>query len=404
MGRRCDKCRVEYESGVDYGGKDYCMTCYIRVREEEAKKKKDEIELLRRREADRQRVRERSDERSAYAKQKMRDELERKLYELKKSDLILKSSPDRKKAEEEMRKRAYYGWRPKWDRAKAVEAPATAVEGRRRSSVLSAPAPKMAPEKPYMPQQQASAGFTAHLPPEESEIVRVAVSVTKGLPVSLSVGQKENTVIFSGKNESSKKITLELAVSIADFKKRAVDAVVDPKQQTLGIYGEGQFAVKFDLKDDTPTGPLTLSAQLKENAVYVDRQAAKSETLTLQSQVKTPLELVYRRAAKFEGKGGELALCLLFENVGESGGLLSRQSSAVYGSEGHMIPSKLLKQAKVKGKQKKVELQFGPAEKCGLQRISFELFGVDSNGKEYKKQETVLEKEEKKKGKKDGQE
>ena len=399
MAHRCNRCRAEYESGMFHGGHDYCMTCFVRIQEEEARKKKEEIELLRRHEAERQKARGRGDERSVFAKQRMREELEMKLYEMRKGEL--KSSIDRKKVEEEMRKRAYYGWRPRRDRTKTVEAPATEVEDRRRSTL--SPAPKIAPEKQYMPAPQAGPGFTAHLPPEESEIVRVAISATKGLPVSLSVGQKGNTAIFSAKNESQKKITLELAVSIADFRKRTIEATVDPKQQTLGAYGEGQFAVKFDLKDDTPTGPLILSAQLKENAVYVDRQTAASETLTLQSQVKTPMELVYRKGAAFGENEGGLALCLLFENAGESGGLLSRQSSAAYGSGGRMVSSKLLKQAAIKGRQKRVELRFGPAEKCALEKISFELSGVDSNGKEYRKQGTVLKKEEKKNGKKDGQ-
>ena len=40
--RRCDMCRTEYETGVDHGGKDYCMTCYTHVVGEEARKQRDE--------------------------------------------------------------------------------------------------------------------------------------------------------------------------------------------------------------------------------------------------------------------------------------------------------------------------------------------------------------------------
>jgi len=165
-------------------------------------------------------------------------------------------------------------------------------------------------------------------------------------------------------------------------------------QCTLDADSEQQFAVKFDLLEDVATGPLSFVANLRENAVYVDRPSAKSAPVTMTSQVKTPMELVYLPgSARFEERDGETALCAAFENRGETGGILSVRSGASYGSEGKLLHAPLAEKVKIRGLQKKTELAFAPAQKAPLEMLAFELLGNDANGKEYKLQKSFRLKE-----------
>jgi hypothetical protein len=169
---------------------------------------------------------------------------------------------------------------------------------------------------------------------------------------------------------------------------------VQPTQFTFEQGGKGNFSAEFDLRDEVATGTLTLTAQLKENAIYVDRQPAKSNSVVLESKVKTPMDLEYKKgtAAFVEEKGGAAVLCCTFYNKGESGGTLNLKSSVGYGKEGKMKRASLVEKVKIKGMQKKVELKFAPVEKLPVALMVFELLGMDSNGKPYKGQKTLKEK------------
>jgi len=213
----------------------------------------------------------------------------------------------------------------------------------------------------------------------------VSLKVKDGLPVSLSVGQKGVKALFIGKNASEKRLTIEFSVSIEDSKEKTIEPKLEPKQCLIEPDTELPFSLEFDGKEDTETGPLTLSAQLRENGFYVDRESAKSEPIILTSQVKTPMQLEYiPGSAEFEKQaGGALALALVFENTGETGGFLLARSSAGYGTEMRMKRSNLAKKTKIKGKQKKVRLVFSPAEETAIEFLAFDFSGTDANGKEY---------------------
>ncbi|MEM2138447.1 MAG: hypothetical protein QW568_05135, partial [Candidatus Anstonellaceae archaeon] len=213
-------------------------------------------------------------------------------------------------------------------------------------------------------------------------------------PISLSCGQKGIRAVFVGRNPSQKKVTVELSVSLLDFRKNQLGARVEPTQFTLEPSGKASFSAEFDLREEVATGTLTLTAQLKENAIYVDRQPAKSNLIVLESKVKTPMDLEYRKgtAAFVEERGGAVALCCTFYNKGETGGKLTVKSSVGYGKGETMKRAFLAEKMKIKGMQKKVELKFAPAEKAPVETMTFELLGMDSNGKPYKGQKTVKEK------------
>jgi len=116
--------------------------------------------------------------------------------------------------------------------------------------------------------------------------------------------------------------------------------------------------------------------------------------VNLTSEIKTPMELAYiAKSCRFERlESGGPVLILVFENKGESGGILSTKSSAGYGNDSGMLRAALPERVKIKGRQKKVELKFAPAQEVAVELLALELLGVDSNGKEYKLQKTIKEK------------
>lgn len=224
---------------------------------------------------------------------------------------------------------------------------------------------------------------------EKEEAAQIELSVKKGLPVSLSLGQRGIKVDMVAKNQSQKSLLLELSVSIEDAAKKEIKPEIEPEEFSLGMNAEASLSVVFDLPEGASTGPLTLKAQLHENAVYVDRESAKSGQIVLTSQVKTPMDLEYvPQSVGFCKRDGTACLKAEFTNRGESGGILDRRSNASYGTAEKMMHAQLEKKVKIKGGQKKIELIFSPAQECEIERVAFELLGVDSNGKEYKYQKS----------------
>src|SRR3989338_3469541 len=77
--------------------------------------------------------------------------------------------------------------------------------------------------------------------------------------------------------------------------------------------------------------------------------------------VKTPLDLSYKAAsASFEREDGNLFLCLVFDNQGESGGILSPESAGSYGKESMRLRAVLGKKAKIRGHEKPVNERKNP--------------------------------------------
>ncbi|VVC01550.1 Uncharacterised protein [uncultured archaeon] len=206
-----------------------------------------------------------------------------------------------------------------------------------------------------------------------------------GLPVSLSAGQQGIVVALKAKNASLKPVSVSFTVSLADSDGKQVEAAVEPRVAMLEGQGEAEAEVKFGLKESAARGPLTLSAYVSENAMYIDKPSAKSNIVAITSQVKLPMRLEYRRgSACFERQeNGAEALCLTFDNLGESGGQVGPKSSALYGKEKELERAQLFESVKVKGKEKGVRLKFMPAKKIELERVEAELVGVDANGKPY---------------------
>ncbi|MFA5021316.1 MAG: hypothetical protein WC517_04640 [Patescibacteria group bacterium] len=380
MTRRCDRCRAEYESGADFGGHDYCMTCYTRIRQEEEQKraaverlKEQKVEYLR------QQLRE------EYARQDK--ERGRKAKDYAEESRRLELLGQRKKPEdpsEEMRKRMKWGmFYLGKKRAVGEEMQIFTPLGRKKKPV-SAQAPQTGAERAtYAARGRlGKIGEKAKPKPAAAPIKQAELSLSaEGLPVSLSVGQKRVQVFLVGRNASALPVAVGLDASILDSQKSPIAFKAEPRTCTLPPEGDSKIMVEFDLPEDAARGRLSFSAVIKENAIYIDRQAAQSNAVSLSSQVKSPMDLQYRQGSAEFRQG---ALVLAFNNVGESGGILETSSTATYfPQEGAGRKASLSSRTKIKGGEKGIILSFAPAEGAAIAALELDLAGKDSNGKPY---------------------
>lgn len=394
MAHTCNRCRTSYESGGFYGGHDYCVTCVVRVQEEERQQKAEE----KRREQEIRLIQGKKKEELIH---RMLEEKQRRHQgELKREAEIIEEKKEREIALQKIRAAgAKDVGRQRHDWNITIAKPPG--QQTQTADVIGAGQPKKLAPLPRPPSGTQMPGRRHILErPEEAakkkrekakEKVAVSLVLKDGLPVSLSVGQTGIKTQFIAKNTSTKKLTLEFSVVIEDSKKKRIVPVLEPKQCVLEPDSEVPMRADFDLPVETETGPLAFTAQLHENAIYVDREGAKSEPIVLTSQVKTPMWLEYRPgSAEFEKQeDGTLALALVFENTGETGGFLFPRSSVGYGLERKMKRAALTGKTKIKGKQKKARLVFSPAEETAIDFLVFDLTGTDANGKEFKLQKSI---------------
>lgn len=380
MTRRCDRCRAEYESGADYGGHDYCMTCYTRVKQEEEQKraaaeriKEQKVEYLR------QQLRE------DYARQDK--ERDRKAKEYAEESRRLELLGPKKKPEdpsEEMRKRMKWGLFYLGKRRAVGEEPQIFTPLGRKKKPAPSQAPQAGERATYAARgRQGKIGEKAR--PKQAAVpikqAELSLSAEGGLPVSLSVGQKQVQVFLVGKNASALPVAVGLDASILDSQKNTIAFKAEPRTCTLPPEGESKIKVEFDLPEDAAHGRLSFSAIVKENAIYIDRQAAQSNAVSLSSQVKSPMDLQYRQGSAEFRQG---ALLLAFNNAGESGGILETSSSATYfPQDGAGKKASLSSRTKIKGGQKGILLSFAPAEGAAISALELNFVGKDSNGKPY---------------------
>lgn len=399
MSHTCNRCRTVYESGSFYGGHDYCMSCYVAVRQEEESKKRRE-EAVRQEALDKQR---REQERkilegelakkaAAIAARKKEEKYAKEYFA---AGIGAKTVAERKrKNEEEAKKRKQYDdWKQRLEaikRAREAQQEEAQPQNARRRVRLG---------EPQVVQQQDGfeAGHTL------SELViegpsapkkkrmefaagRLELAVKKGLPVSLSIGQKKNKVSFSASNITAKEAHVKLFASAADSQGKQVELKISPQECAIEPNGAGEFEAEFDLGEGCAKGNFKLSAYAKEKAVYLDAAMGKSNVVEMETNVKTPMQLVYRKGSvEFEEGAG--ALMLEFDNIGESGGILSAKSKIAYGAQ----KASLAKQAKIKGYEREIKLEFENAKKEKAQSFKITLVGVDSNGKEYALEREIKE-------------
>jgi len=211
---------------------------------------------------------------------------------------------------------------------------------------------------------------------------RLELSVKKGLPVSLSIGQKKNRAVLLGSNISAHRSDVELFAVVQDAEGKRAECKIEPKQCAIEPNENAEFEIQFDLEEDAARGNLKLEAYLKERAVYLEGGIGRSNPVNLETNVKTPMQLEYKKgSAKFYEEGISLA----FDNIGESGGILNVKSKVEYGGES----AELKKKKTVKGYEKNIVLEFGYLKKTDAQAIGIFLVGVDANGKEYRLVKTI---------------
>jgi hypothetical protein len=387
MTRRCDRCRAEYESGADFGGHDYCMTCYVKLKHEEEHKRASAEKLLQQKtDYRRQQIRQQYIE--GASRRQVEEDTSRRDLEVK------KRLPSQDEAE--MRKRMKWRMDLTKRRSQDSETQRIFVPIDKTKMLISVPASQKKDERatyaarlmPHAPKKEE--GKKAKKPnlPEKSSIT---LSVAAGLPVSLSIGQRQVSVVLLGKNSSAAQVAVSLAASVLDSQKSTVSFQAEPRNCTIEPEGEAKFKLGFDLPQDVARGRLALSACLKENAVYLDRQSAKSNSVELSSQVKTPPDLQYvRGSAHLAGD----ALILVFNNVGESGGILEPNSSLKYflgGAAGKK--ASIAQRTKMKGGEKGIALSFSPVGAERISRLEIDLAGKDSNGKPYSLKRKISGKE-----------
>ncbi|MCX6769747.1 MAG: hypothetical protein NT051_03650 [Candidatus Micrarchaeota archaeon] len=422
MAHHCDRCRAEYTSGSFIDGRDYCMTCYIAIKQEKERK---------RREADEKARRETDARRKSMAQIYARDdslkrqkELHEELRKRQMMDEIKSRKEDERRRMDELRAR-----RAREDAAARLEQSRSLLASRKEEEILlrknqnysqalatsetlgSAPKQKKAAAKSQYyarGQEQNDSVGMSHTPLSgmgggDGESITGANAITSlalftaiGLPVSLSVGQKGVKARFVGKNGSAKSVETELAVTVFDSAKKKITPKTEPKKCRIEANGEQAFEVQFDLEEETAKGELTLEACLKETAFYIDTEAGRSETAVLHSQVKTAMNLAYKKGSAKIGGEDAPALSLEFSNLGETGGLISKKSCVKTVKGGKPASLALIKETKVKGLQKSVVLEFeAPENSRDLpEAIALALVGVDSNGKPYEKSGQIKTKQE----------
>ncbi|MCX8198176.1 MAG: hypothetical protein N3F07_03220 [Candidatus Micrarchaeota archaeon] len=376
MPHTCNRCRTQYEIGMFDSGHDYCMTCYVRIQEERRKKAEQERREQEKREA---------------KKQKLISEIEAKLYEQRKESEH--TNPQRVfMSGADLKRMRHFGVGEIYAQKKeAHEKPLP--EQIKHPSIYAASALKksLPPAKADRDYAGSSPIMHMNIPQEEDE-GNITISAIQGLPVSLSCGQKNIQVLLAGKNGTGRKINAELVHSLADSSGKSVEARAQPEKFSLEPGAEQEIKIEFSLPESARSGPLVLNAYIRETAAYVDRQPAKSQPLQLTSEVKTPMELAYiPKSSRLASIGEAMALQMDFQNLGESGGILSMKSNVRFGQNDSQL-AWLTKKAKIKGKQKRITLEFAPVKKTEIQILWLELLGVDSNGKEYSLKKVIEEK------------
>ncbi len=389
MTHRCDRCRAPYESGADLGGHDYCMTCYAQLRQEEARKRMDE-EKQRQKQLDSKKHFLHQDYMAQDAARLLRSREDR-AEEDRRQDVL--QAAKRRAEQEQVRKKR------KWD----DDRPKGLVIGEQLQIFTPLGRKKKPVPAPAAKKQGGPADYGVHLlqrgkndgkkkpkpPAKPAGQSQLSLSVSAGLPVSLSVGQKQVQVSLIGKNASTTPMAVGLEASILDSQKSTIASKAEPRTCTIEPEGESKIKVAFDLPEDAARGMLSFTAVLKENAIYINRQAAKSNEVSLSSQVKSPMDLQYVRGSAVFEPG---ALTLIFRNVGESGGILEMASSVTYFSqEGIGRKAALSARTKVKGGEKGIRLPFAPAEASIISSLELSLAGTDSNGKPYSLKRKISE-------------
>jgi len=367
------------------------MTCYVAVKQEvDIKRRKEELLNQQKIELQKQHLRE----------QYVKDGMVRQLQEHKAAEERVQQGllAERKKRDEqgaEMRKRMKWRIDLEKYRVHENESPHFSVSSAKRKKPVPGPIPQkkgeLATYAPRLLQHGKKAEGRKKAKPMPLAIKpALSLSVASSLPVSLSIGQAQVSARLLGKNSSASSIAAGLEVSVLDSQNAAIAAKLEPRACTLEPEGTSEFKVTFDLPEDVARGRLTLASCLKENAIYIDKQAAQSNGVLLSSQVKSPMNLVYVPGSAASEEGN---LVLAFKNTGESGGILETSSWAAYFSqEGTETKAMLASRTKVKGGEKGIKLVFAPAGGAVPPAFRLHLVGTDSNGKPYLLKQNIAEK------------
>ena len=389
MAHTCNRCRTTYESGAFYSGHDYCMSCYVTARQEEEQKKRREEAVAAeaaakaRKEIEKRIVADSLKRRSVGRGSRLEEGLGLRGYVVRGGDSRTIAEKKKKEREEIAKRKQYDDWKKRLGVLRGMRAekeeqsqpqrarhrmPSVVQVGQEEGFEQPASSLELVIEGPNSPKRNR----------EEAIFGRLELAAKKSLPVSLSIGQKGCKASFAGSNLTSKESHVRLFVSIGDENGKAVECKAVPQECTIAPNEAAEFEVEFDLGEDCARGRLKMAACMKEKAVYLDAAMGRSNTVEMGSNVKTPMQLVYREAsAKFIQEEG--AILLEFDNVGESGGILSVKSSVT--CEG--AKAALIRQAKVKGFERKIALKFAPVKKECAGELKVFLAGADANGKGY---------------------
>jgi len=260
------------------------MTCYSRVMQDEEVKrqqveklKQDKVEFLK------QHLRE------EYARQdRERDRKAREAAEEQKRLDIIDTRKKRADTEEEMRKRMTWGlfYLGKGRRVVGEERQIFTPLDRKKKP-LAAPQQKEGERATYAAglKRRAKKGEEkkALLPTAPSGL---ELSAEEDLPKEIPVGQGEIKLVLLGRNSSARQFALSLKVLVLDSQHNQVSAKAEPRTLSIAPGEQAKITVTFGLPADAAPGELKLSALLQENAVYIDKPSARSNTLELSSVVK----------------------------------------------------------------------------------------------------------------------
>ncbi|MBM3228814.1 hypothetical protein FJZ26_00110 [Candidatus Parvarchaeota archaeon] len=418
MVHHCNKCGTEYtDSGGFFDGHDFCFTCLslVKAKKEEEQRKKREAQEKKNDPQTRQREIDyyKREKAAREAMQKKQEEYERRIKQLaeeKRARQLEQTERSRRQLEEQKYfdqdkfRRNLPSWAKSESEGQAERNRLEMIEKivldekRRKPNYYDSPDAQSKTERKggRLDAQQRQETEHKYCPsckgklPEKAKYCRqcgksfekpteLHLEVETSLPVSLSVGQVGVKAILLAINPNPQPLSVDLSVIVFDSAQKTIEAQIAPRSFSMPPDSRTQATVTFDLQPDTPTGPLTLSG-------YLQSASARSNAISILSNVKLPMDLRYRpKSAKVGGKL-ENYICLTFDNLGESGGLLSTSSRIEFATlQQEKKTAMLQQQAKIKGLEKGVELQFGPTrQNVQFGKILYFLVGADSNGKPYK--------------------
>ncbi|VVC00230.1 Uncharacterised protein [uncultured archaeon] len=266
---RCFRCKVEFSSGMLHHGHEYCTTCYLRITQDEAAKKRREETMKRMRDD---------------ARRKAATEITRRQH----APAVPQAKPLPPKAKPKHAVHRFGHITPAHSSPALPHHPSHAPAHGLSYGTVAKVQQTVAGQHALRPGKKETSHRQQHgfFAGSSESSPKLSLEALSGLPEALQRGQNGVTLLFKGLNMNAKPSSVTLEVHITDSKGKKIAPSLSPEKCTLEAIGEGKFSAAFDIPADAATGALKLTAVLRENAYHIDPSMGRSNKLELASQIK----------------------------------------------------------------------------------------------------------------------